>query len=75
MGLVNCFIETMRNLPLPNMTQKLKKSRNFSYTLLTLITLYSETQLKKSLLEEWGSFLKGKNLRSPRPKPCPNEKL
>ena len=29
------------------MTQKLKKSPNFSYILLTLITLYSETIFKK----------------------------
>ena len=59
-----------KSLTPPNMTQKLKKSRNFSYTLLTNITLYSETHLKITLLEEWGSFLKGKNLRPP-PNPIP----
>ena len=62
------------------MTQKLKKSPNFSYILLTLITLYSETIFKKKVfLEEWGSFFKsvrkGKTLRlrsPPNPVPMRN---
>ena len=65
-----CHWDNEKSPTPPNMTQKLKKSRNFSYTLLTNITLYSETHLKIMLLEEWGSFLKGKNLRPP-PNPIP----
>ena len=64
-----CYWDSEKSLlPSSNMTQTLKKSRNFSYTLLTLITLYSETQLKKCFWKSGAHFWKVK-ISAPPPLP------
>ena len=76
MGLVKCVIKNMINLPPTKIWRRnWKRATIFRVHCWHLSLFILKLNEKKMLLEMWGSFLKGKNLRSPPPKPCPNEKL